>query len=88
MADKQEPCTCASCAPVNTEVICQTFAQSAMRYSDGSSTAALLAINANQHLTNQFTAQAQQQLESTNASRQAGDQLLGQLLSRIPIVTP
>ena len=83
MAD-QEPCTCASCQPINTEVICQTFSQSAMRYNDGSSTAALNAINANQHLTNQFTAQAQQQLESTNASRQASDQLLVALLDKIP----
>lgn len=85
---QENRCSCEPCSEINTSVICQTFAQSAMRYSDGSSTAALLAINANQHLTNQFTAQAQQQLESTNASRQAGDQLLGQLLSRIPIVTP
>lgn len=59
-----------------------------MRYSDGSSTAALNAINANQHLTNTFTSKNQGMLEGTNASRQAGDQLLGQLLSRIPITTP
>jgi len=89
MADKESnQCSCDPCGEINTKVICDTFAQSAMRYSDGSSTAALMAINANQHLTNQFTAQAQQQLESTNASRQGADQLLGQMLSRIPIVTP
>ena len=81
----ENKCTCDSCSPINVDAICQTFAQSAMRYSEGASTAALLAINANQHLTNQFTAQAQQQLESMNASRQSSDQLLAQMLARIPI---
>ena len=88
MATEDKACNCQSCQPINTEVICQTFSQSAMRYNEGSSTAALLAINANQHLTNQFTAQAQQQLESTNASRQSADQLLALMLAKIPVVAP
>lgn len=72
----ESKCGCNPCSQINTDVICQNFSQTAMRYNDGSSTAALNAINANQHLTNQFTAQAQQQLESTNNSRMVSDILL------------
>jgi len=72
----QEPCTCASCAPVNTEVICQTMAQSAMRFNEGSNQSASMSISNGIHLQHQYNTQAQQALESTNNSRLISDVLL------------
>ncbi len=71
MADPGKKCTCSTCDPINNEVICQTFAQTAMRYNDGSAHAALMGLNTQQNLQAMFNVQAQQGLESSNESRLA-----------------
>lgn len=68
----EEKCTCDACSPINNDVICQTMAQSAMRFNEGGNQSALMAINNQQNLQSMFNVKAQQTLERDHGERLAG----------------
>lgn len=81
---EREPCTCQSCNPVNTEVICETMAQGMARFNEASNQNASMSISNGIHLQHAYNTQAQQQLESTNASRASSDAVILAALNKIP----
>lgn len=87
--ENQEMCSCASCPPIVTEVVCNMLAQTAARHNDSSSHASIMAINNQQNAQGMYNAKVQQTLERDGGERLAqAIAQLGAINSRVGGITP
>lgn len=88
-ANDSSRCGCDPCGGINDSVVCQMFAQSAARYNDGSSHAAISGLMTQQNLQSMFNVKAQQGLASDASDRLANAlAMFGSVNNRVAGINP